>query len=224
MSVATVLVEVYDRLLKTYGPQNWWPADSPFEVMVGAVLTQNTAWSNVARAIDDLKAAGALTPEAISSLPEERIAQLVYSSGYYNSKAKKLKSLVAFLNHRSADWLDALSREDGGTLRAGLLEVHGIGEEMADDILLYAVGKPFFVIDAYTRRTFFRLGVAPKKAKYAAYQEIFHMGLPRDAAMFGEYHALIVRHAIRACRKTPLCDECPLVDLCPTGRKNVRRA
>ena len=185
VSGATVLGEIYDRLLRAYGPQSWWPADSPFEVMVGAVLTQNTSWTNVATAIDELEAAGALTPESISSLPEERIAQLVYSSGYYNSKAKKLKALVGFLDYRSDGWLEALSREDDNTLRADLLAVHGIGEETADDILLYAVGKPFFVIDAYTRRTFFRLGLAPEKAKYAAYQDIFHTGLPRDAALSG---------------------------------------
>ena len=157
MTKGEKLLDIYRRMLERYGPQHWWPGDTRFEIMVGAVLTQAAAWSNVEMAIANLVAANALSPEAIRNLSQEELARLVYPSGYFNSKARKLKALVEYLGQRFDDDLDAMALEDGDVLRAELLEVYGIGEETADDILLYAVGKPAFVVDGYTRRVFYRL-------------------------------------------------------------------
>ncbi len=208
---------VYGRLLDTYGPQHWWPAEGRFEVMVGAILTQSAAWSNVEKAIDRLKSASKLSPSGIRETPAEELAALVYSSGYYNAKARKLKALVSYLGERYDDDLDAMRSHDTQSLRAELLAVHGIGQETADDILLYALGKPVFVIDTYTRRLLHRLGVADEKQSYAHHQQLFTDELTLDAELFAEYHALIVRHATGPCRKRPECGGCALLDLCPTG-------
>ena len=212
------LEEVYRRLLEAYGPQHWWPAEGRFEVMVGAILTQSAAWSNVEKAIDSLKAAGKLSPAAIRETPTGELASLVYSSGYYNAKAKKLKALAEYLGERFSDDIDAMRTFDTRSLRAELLAVHGIGNETADDILLYALDKPVFVIDAYTRRLLSRLGVADGKEPYAQHQHLFMSELPADAGMFAEYHALIVTHAKASCRKSPACGGCVLLDICPTGQ------
>ena len=212
------LTEVYGRLLARFGPQHWWPAETRFEVMVGAVLTQATAWGNVEKAIARLKAADALSPGGLRRLPVDELAQLVYPSGYYNAKARKLKALVAYLGGRFGDDLDAMGRSDSAALREELLGIHGIGEETADDILLYALGKPVFVVDAYTRRLFHRLGLAPERGAYSEYSALFTDNLAHDAAMFGEYHALIVRLGVEYCRKTPACGGCCLLDICPTGK------
>jgi len=218
MALSETLTDVYRRLLERYGPQHWWPAESRFEVMVGAVLTQSAAWHNVEQAIFRLKAAGALTPAAIRSTPQEELASLVYSSGYYNAKARKLKALARYLGERFDDDIDAMSREAPASLRAELLDVHGIGEETADDILLYAAGAPVFVIDAFTRRLVDRLGIAPPEASYSGYQALFEEALPAAAEMFGEYHALIVAVVKDACRKEPRCAGCCLLEVCPTGK------
>ncbi len=212
------LEAVYLRLLEAYGPQHWWPAEGRFEVMVGAILTQSAAWSNVEKAIDSLKAAGKLSPAAIRETPADELASLVYSSGYYNAKAKKLKALAEYLGERFSDDIDAMRSCDTDSLRAELLAVHGIGNETADDILLYALDKPVFVIDAYTRRLLSRLGVAGGKEPYAHHQQLFMGELPADAGMFAEYHALIVTHAKVSCRKSPECGGCVLLDICPTGQ------
>ncbi len=212
------LEAVYERLLDAYGPQSWWPAEGLFEVMVGAILTQSAAWSNVEKAIARLKAASKLSPSAIRGTPAEELASLIYSSGYYNAKARKLKALAAYLGERFGDDIDAMRSCDTQSLRAELLAVHGIGNETADDILLYALDKPVFVIDAYTRRLLSRLGVADEKEPYAQHQKLFMDELPTDAAMFAEYHALIVTHAKVSCRKSPECEGCALLDLCPTGQ------
>lgn len=209
---------VYRRLLDAYGPQHWWPAEGRFEVMVGAILTQSAAWSNVEKAIDRLKAAGKLSPSAIRATPVEELASLVYSSGYYNAKARKLKALTAYLGERYGDDIDAMRSHDTQSLRAELLAVHGIGNETADDILLYALDKPVFVIDAYTRRLLSRLGVADEKEPYAHHQQLFMDELRVDADVFAEYHALIVTHAKASCRKSPVCGGCALLDICPTGQ------
>ena len=209
---------VYRRLLDAYGPQHWWPAEGRFEVMVGAILTQSAAWSNVEKAIAQLKAAAKLSPSAIRETPADELANLVYSSGYYNAKARKLKALASYLGERFGDDIDAMRSHDAQSLRAGLLSVHGIGHETADDILLYALDKPVFVIDAYTRRLLSRLGVADEKEPYAQHQQLFMDQLTHDAEMFSEYHALIVTHAKGPCRKKPECGSCVLLDLCPTGQ------
>ena len=215
------LVEVYDRMLARYGAQHWWPGDTRFEIMVGAVLTQAAAWTNVEKAISNLVAAGALSPAAIRSLPEAELARLIYPSGYYNSKARKLKALVEFLGQRFGDDLDAMAGGDPEALREELLGVYGIGEETADDIMLYAVGKPSFVVDHYTRRVFSRLALVSDKAPYSAYRELFLNHLPADRELFAEYHALIVRHGKEVCRKAPRCEGCCLLEVCPTGQKTT---
>jgi endonuclease-3 related protein len=215
------LLAVYQRMLRRYGPQHWWPGDTRFEIMVGAVLTQAAAWVNVRKAITNLIDAGALSPQAIRGLPEEELAQLIYPSGYYNAKARKLKALAEYLGQRFDDDLEAMSRENPEALRAELLSVYGIGEETADDILLYAVGAPSVVIDNYTRRTFSRLGLASEKGTYSAYRSLFLGNLPPDRELLAEYHALIVRHGKEMCRKIPLCEGCCLLDVCPTGQSRT---
>ena len=196
------LTDIYDRLLERYGPRDWWPAESRFEVMVGAVLVQNTAWSNAAKAIQALSEAGLLSPHGLRSADEAVIAQFIYSSGYYNMKARKLKALVEWLGERDDD-IEALMTEDPVALRNELLAIHGIGEETADDILLYALDMPVFVIDLYTKRLLFRLGLAPEKGPYSLYQQLFTDRLPPDVPLFNEYHALIVTHAAKRLQEGP---------------------
>ena len=157
----------------------------------------------------------------IRDLNQEKLAHLVYPSGYFNSKGRKLKTLSSYLGERFNDDLDAMSREDTDRLREELLGVYGIGEETADDILLYALGKPTFIVDNYTRRAFSRLGLAPYKARYSFYRSMFLDHLPPDVELFQEYHALIVRHGKEVCRKTPMCGRCPLLRVCPTGEKEL---
>jgi endonuclease-3 related protein len=209
-------------LLAAYGPQHWWPGDSPFEVIVGAILTQSAAWGNVEKALANLKAAGALTPTSVSRLSLEELAVLVRPSGYFNAKARKLKAFVDMLHSRFQGDLGALLALPAGELRALLLATHGIGPETADSIVLYAAGRPSFVIDAYTRRTFTRLGFAPVSDTYDSWRSWFMARLPSDAALFNEYHALIVRHGKDACRKLPLCSDCVLADVCETAQAGIK--
>ena len=210
--------DVFGQLLSNYGNQHWWPADTPFEVMVGAVLTQATAWTNVERAIARLKEEGVLSPYAIRAMDAETLASLIYSSGFYNAKAQRLKALVWYIGDAYDDDIDVMRAEDGVKLRRELLAVKGIGEETADAILLYALGKPTFVIDAYTRRLFNRLGITPESENYSAYQRMFSDSLPSDTALFAEYHALIVQQCKESCRTTPVCEGCCLREVCPTGQ------
>ncbi len=208
------LLDIYHRLMTRYGPQHWWPAEEPFEVMVGAILTQSAAWTNVEKAIDRLKSAGALSPEALRRLSLTELAGLIHSCGYYNAKARKLKSLVQWLGDQYDDDLDRLFIHDIESLRQQLLAVYGIGEETADSIILYAAGKPIFVIDAYTRRIITRLGLAPAHSTYAAYQTLFMDNLPHGITVFNEYHALLVRLGKEVCRRKPLCSQCCLQQIC----------
>ena len=217
------LEDIYAKLLERYGPRSWWPGDSWFEMMAGAVLTQAASWTNVEMALASLKAAGVLSPAAVREIDQEELARLVYSSGYYNAKARKLKALAHFLGEMYDDDVEAMRAVGTETLREELLGVHGIGEETADDILLYALGKPVFVVDAFTRRIFFRLGLAPERGPYSRYQSIFAEGLPTDLDLFKEYHALIVAHGGRVCRRTPQCDGCCLLEVCPTGQRETGR-
>lgn len=206
----TILRDIYERLLERYGPQHWWPADEPFEVMVGAILAQNTAWTNADKAIHALKNAGALSATALSRIPEEKLAELIRPSGYFNVKARKLKALVTWLAERCGGDLGKLFITETGDLREELLGVYGIGEETADSILLYAGGQPVFVIDAYTRRIFDRIGLQPEGRRYADYQAMFMNHLPPEPALYNQYHALIVRLGKEICRPHPLCRDCAL--------------
>jgi len=211
---AGTLTDIYRRLLQRFGPQHWWPADEPFEVIVGAILTQSAAWGNVEKAIGNLRGAGALSPQALRKLPRAKLAGLVYPCGYYKAKAFKLKAFALWLGNHYDDDLNRLFALDTGELRRQLLSVHGVGPETADSITLYAAGKPVFVIDAYTRRIMSRLGLAPEKESYAAYQALFMENLPSEAKLYNEYHALLVCLGKNVCRRQPLCGECCLNDLC----------
>ena len=209
-----LLPDIYQRLLGRFGPQHWWPADEPFEVIVGAILTQSAAWGNVEKAIVNLRGVGALSPRALRELPRPKLAALIHPCGYYNAKALKLKAFALWLGNHYDDDLDRLFALDADDLRQQLLAVHGVGPETADSIILYAAGKPVFVIDAYTRRIISRLGLAPEKESYAAYQRFFMDNLPSDAKLFNEYHALLVCLGKNVCRRQPLCAECCLGDIC----------
>lgn len=187
------LTELYDRLLDAYGPQHWWPAESAFEVIVGAVLTQNTSWKNVEKAIARLKATGNLDLDHIVALSQDDLAGLIRSSGFFNVKAKRLKNLCGWL--QSQGGLDELAGWRTGKLRQSLLEINGIGPETADDILLYAFQRPVFVIDSYTRRLLGKLGLIQGTEHYETLRQMFESCLPPDHRLYNEYHALIVRHA-----------------------------
>jgi endonuclease-3 related protein len=197
-----------------YGPQHWWPAQEPFEVIIGAILTQSAAWSNVEKAIANLKRAAALSPEALRHLSQAEVAALIYSCGYYNAKALKVKAFAYWLGEHYQDNLNQLFAGSPEHMRQQLLSVHGIGPETADSIILYAANKPIFVIDAYTRRIMSRLGLEPDSNSYTGYQELFMDNLPADVRLFNEYHALLVHLAKDVCRKCPLCRQCCLNSLC----------
>jgi endonuclease-3 related protein len=213
-SISQALQDIYHRLIDYYGPQHWWPAQEPFEVIVGAILTQSAAWLNVEKAIANLKTARALSPKALRQLSLPELATLIRPCGYYNSKSLKLKVLADWLGEHYDDNLDRLFANGIEHLRQQLLSIHGIGEETADSIILYAANKPIFVIDAYTRRIFSRVGLAPESNSYTAYQSLFMNHLPADAELFNEYHALLVCLAKTVCRKQPLCRQCCLNDIC----------
>ncbi len=207
---------IHDRLFAAYGPQGWWPGETPFEVMVGAVLTQNTAWRNVERAIAALRAGRALSPALMLALPDSALAEHIRPAGYYNVKVRRLKALCEFLTEHGVAEAPERLRELAPlpALRQRLLAVHGIGEETADSILLYALDLPVFVIDAYTRRLFSRLGEIRGDEPYAELQAGFQQGLPAKTRLFNEYHALIVHHAKTICRPRPGCESCPLRPSC----------
>jgi endonuclease-3 related protein len=208
------LKDIYRRLYVRFGPQRWWPAETPFEVIVGAILTQSTAWINVEKAINNLKSSGSLSPAALRRLSHDELAGLIRPCGYFNVKTKRLKAFVEWFGEKYGDSLDRMFSGDTGELRQELLEVYGIGEETADSIILYAGNKPTFVIDAYTRRIVDRLGLSPADKSYSGYQRLFMSSLPLDAALFNEYHALLVRLGKDFCRKRPECEGCCLVVIC----------
>lgn len=228
------LLDTFDRLHDAYGPQGWWPGETPFEIMVGAILTQNTAWTNVERAIAALVEAGALDPGTILALPEGEVAALIRPAGYFNVKARRLRNFCRWYVDQGGH--AALATFDTAALRAALLSVNGVGPETADDILLYAFERPVFVIDAYTRRLFSRLGLVDAEAGYETLRLGFEEGLERAlrraktcdhtdlVGIFNEYHALIVAHAKSVCRPRPLCDACVLATLCPVVGATRKRA
>ncbi|OPZ08494.1 MAG: Endonuclease III [candidate division BRC1 bacterium ADurb.BinA364] len=206
------LVErLYGALSAAFGPRHWWPAETDEEVVIGAVLTQNTAWSNVEKALGNLRRAGLLGLREIHAAGEAQLAQLIRPSGYFNLKARRLKAVAAFFADRMDGSLASLRSENPETLRAALLSVYGVGPETADSILLYALDMPVFVIDAYTRRVMARHGCCVPDAPYEALRRLFEAHLPRDRALFNEYHALFVAVGHRYCKPTPRCAECPLM-------------
>ena len=221
---AGVLLEAYRRLYDRYGPQHWWPADTALEVILGAILTQAVAWTGVERALANLKNAGLMSVPALQACPESHLATLLRPSGYFNAKARKVKAFIDHLWEGYEGDLKAFLSRDTGALREELLSIHGIGQETADDILLYAAARPSFVIDTYTRRIMKRMGLAPERDHYEDYQQLFHDALAPEAPLFNEYHALLDRHAKEACTKVPRCDGCCLLDLCPTGLATVDTA
>jgi endonuclease-3 related protein len=204
---------VYETLFKAFGPQDWWLGETQLEVIIGAVLTQNTAWQNVERAIENLKEAGLLDLQALHDVQQFRLTELIRPSGYFNIKGKRLKAMVDFLSENGG--IENLAEGSAKDLRNALLEINGVGEETADSILLYAFDRPVFVVDAYTKRIFHRLGLLEENTGYREVQEFFENRLPRDSALFNEYHALIVRLGKEVCKKTrPLCGKCPINELC----------
>ena len=220
LDLGPYLKDVYRRLFGSYGPQGWWPGDGPLDVVIGAILTQAAAWTNVEMALANLKANYCFSLAAINQISQEHLAAIIRPSGYFNAKARKLKEFAAHIDQWHNSDLDGFLSQDMETLRAELLSIHGIGPETADDIVLYAAGKPSFVIDSYTRRILGRLGVVGGwlKDSYGVCQALFHDNLPGDAGMFNEFHALLDRHAKETCAKTPRCSGCCLMDVCATGQ------
>ena len=209
------IYNIYKILLNHYGKQNWWPAETRYEVVVGAVLTQNTSWKNVERAINNLKMENLLEEEKILNIDEDKLKQLIKPPGFYNLKAKRLKNVTKFIvdNYGNTEEM-AKTDKDTLTLRTELLSINGVGKETADSILLYALDRESFVVDAYTKRMFVRLGIIDEKAKYDDIKVLFERHLPKDLEVYKEYHALIVEHCKRFCRKKPLCDNCPIRTFC----------
>jgi len=206
----TILLDLYNRLYKAFGPRDWWPGETPFEVVVGAILTQNTAWRNVKKAISNLKTRSLLSPYALYHVPVQDLTTLIRPVGYYNIKARRLKYFVRFLFQESAGDLDRLLAKDMNALRGKLLSINGIGPETADSILLYAGDKPTFVVDAYTRRILFRHNLIPEETSYDEVRDFFMDCLEPDASMFNEYHALLVHVGHTFClKKNPKCSGCP---------------
>ncbi len=207
------LLRIFELLHQSYGPQHWWPADGPFEVVVGAILTQNTSWKNAEKAIANLKKAGVLSPAKMAALGEEGLADLIRSSGYYRVKAGRLLRFLGFLGDRYGFDLQRMLRGPLNEVRGDLLEVRGIGPETADSILLYAGGYPIFLVDAYTRRIFSRHGFIREGCSYGELQALFMKALPADISLFNEYHALIVRLGKTRCLRLPQCEGCVLKGL-----------
>jgi endonuclease-3 related protein len=211
---AKFLMEVYHRLYKLYGPQHWWPGETDIEIIIGAILTQSTAWTNVEKAIANLNQKKLLTVKGLYEVQEAELAELIRPSGYFNQKAKKVKAFIQYLHDFHHGKLDSLLSVEMGALRKELLSIHGIGEETADSIILYASRQPSFVVDAYTRRIFYRLGCHEEKITYQESKELFTQNLPPEEKLFNEYHALIVAFGKNQCKKKPQCSSCPLQELC----------
>ncbi len=217
------LLEIYNRLFGCYGPQGWWPSNGPMETIIGAILTQNTAWSNASKALGNLREAGAMNMSSIRTLSLDELAELIRPSGYFNEKAKKLQAIAAYLDGYGDD-IGTWGTRDPKELREELLRVYGIGPETADDIVLYVAKLPSFVIDTYTRRIVDRIGLTPAGSSYDSYQAFFENNLPNNPDLFNEYHALLDAHAKFACTKSnPLCHNCVLADICKYGYSSEPR-
>lgn len=210
-----LFMAMYRALLGRFGHRNWWPASTRFEVCVGAVLTQNTAWKNVVKAIDNLKAAAALDAHAIHRLPLDELAGLIRPAGYFNVKARRLRNFVDHLVQRHGGDLTSLFASPVDALREELLSINGVGKETADSIVLYAAEKPIFVVDAYTRRVLHRHGIIEEKTDYDTIQRLFHANLPADLELFNDFHEQFVAVGHHFCRRKPHCQGCPLEPFLP---------
>jgi len=207
----SILRTYYDALFRAYGEQHWWPGETAFEVVLGAILVQNTSWVNAARAIANLRSAGLLTPAALEKTQRGNLARLIRPSGYFRQKARKVHEFLRFLRREYRGSLDAMFRTPTTRLREQLLGIHGIGPETADSILLYAGNHPVFVVDAYTRRILQRHGFTHGKESYEELRGLFERSLPKDASLFNEYHALIVHTGKEYCRsREARCTDCAL--------------
>ncbi len=231
MDKGVFLNQIYDELFSCYGRQGWWPVTrkgmypaydggpvndrQAFEVIIGAILTQNTSWKNVEKAIVNLNRKKLIDPEKLIKLNKEKLAELIRPSGYYNQKAEKLKTAARFFSENK---ICSFRKKSTDEMRRQLLGLNGVGNETADSILLYAFNKPIFIIDAYTKRIFSRLGFCSEDAAYHELQELLMSALPEDSRLFNEYHALLVEHAKRHCRKKPECSDCVLKKMCNYGR------
>ncbi|MCX5685422.1 MAG: endonuclease III domain-containing protein [Planctomycetota bacterium] len=209
----------YDTMLAAYGPQHWWPAETPFEVVIGAILTQNTNWKNVEQAIANLKREGLLRPDALAKIPTEQLAEVIRPAGYYRIKANRLKNFIEMLVRDFGGDLEALFALRISALREAVLGVSGIGPETADSIVLYAAAKPVFVVDTYTARILHRHGLIDLDATYEDIQSLMQDNLVEDVATFQEYHALLVEVGKRQCKKAaPICAGCPLQRFLEAGQ------
>jgi endonuclease-3 related protein len=211
-NTALALQAIYEKLNSHFGDLHWWPGETPWEIIVGAILTQNTNWHNVVRAIENLKSRHLLTGQGLLNTEEELLAELIRPSGYYRVKARRLKAFVHFLFQEYQGSLGRMFAEDHQILREKLLSIKGIGEETADSIMLYAGGKPVFVVDAYTRRILSRHGIINDNARYGEIQRVFMDNIKRKVSFYNQYHALLVNAGKKFCRKKPRCGECPLKD------------
>ncbi len=209
--------EVFDRLMAAFGPQGWWPAETPFETMVGAILTQNTAWTNVELAVGRLKAAGAMDARTLLDMPDVELQTLIRPAGTFRVKAGRLKAFLTYFVSRYGADVSRMMDVPTGRLREELLSVNGIGPETADCILLYALNRPSFVVDAYARRVFGRLGLVDPGIEYRDIKRRFEAALPVDTEVYNEYHALIVALGKRVCLPAPRCGACVLNSICDTG-------
>jgi endonuclease-3 related protein len=210
MNASTRIKEFYKSLYDRYGPQNWWPAESELECIIGTILTQNTSWKNVEKAFENLKSRGLISVEKLDSISTEKLANLIRPSGYFNQKAIKIKTFISYVKKTYNGDLGRMFDEDTDRLRERLLSIKGIGPETADSILLYALKKPVFVIDAYTYRILSRHSMIPSRTSYQEMQELLMNSLPHDVQVFNEYHALLVKVGKEHCRRKALCEGCPL--------------
>ena len=213
MRKTKALLQIYQKMFEALGPRQWWPGETPFEVVIGAILTQNTNWSNVEKAIKNLKTAGKLSPEGIYELSVTELAELIRPSGFFNVKAKRVKAFINWLFSRYKGNLSKMFAQDLQALRGELLSVKGIGPETADSILLYAGNMPTFVVDAYTHRIFSRHELIPEESTYDDMKSFFEENLPKDVQLYNEYHALLVNIGKMFCKPRKVCEPCPLKDI-----------
>ncbi len=211
--ISELLTKFYELAFERFGPQQWWPGETQFEIITGAILTQNTSWANVEKAIANLKSGDLLAPEKLHRFDLSQLAELIRPAGYYNIKAKRLKNFVNWLFDNYNGKLTNLESIDTDQLRTELLTIKGIGPETADSILLYAFDRPVFVVDAYTARIAFRHGLIEQDADYEQLRELFQSNLSQDTQLFNEYHALLVRVGKEFCKPKANCSACPLVEL-----------